>query len=171
MRIVSVECEYGFIECQNGCTVRTLFQADLGLSVIAGRKSYTARVTAEEVEELYEGLGCKKLKAVGAFKLANDDPAPTIQISWSFWNKGGICLGSIQLVLMLILTLGFLLWAGKARAAVVGPPPSVTPADAANSRAKSDLVNWHLPDCEVVSEDGDSRCVFQLTSRPGWRTL
>ena len=45
------------------------------LSVISGRKSYTARVTAEEAEELYEGLGCKKLKVIGAFKLANDDPA------------------------------------------------------------------------------------------------
>ena len=45
------------------------------LSVITGRKSYTTRVTAEEAEELYEGLGCKKLKVIGAFKLANDDPA------------------------------------------------------------------------------------------------
>ena len=38
--------------------------------------------------------------------------------------------------------------AGKARAAVnepptVGPPPSVTPADAATVELKSDLVNWH----------------------------
>ena len=45
------------------------------LSVISGRKSYTAGVTAEEAEELYEGLGCKKLKVIGAFKLANNDPA------------------------------------------------------------------------------------------------
>ena len=45
------------------------------LSVITGKKSYAVGVTAEEAEELYEGFRCKMLKVIGAFKLANDDPA------------------------------------------------------------------------------------------------
>ena len=100
------------------------------LSVIAGRKSYTARATAEEVEELYEGLGCKKLKVIGAFKLANDDPANYTD-KLVFLEQRRDLSGEYPVGADADLDTGFPVMAGKTWAAVsepptVGPPPSVT---------------------------------------------
>ena len=117
------------------------------LSVIAGRKSYTAGVTAEEAEELYEGLGCKKLKVIGAFKLANDDPANYTD-KLVFLEQRRDLSGEYPVGADADLDTGFPVMTGKAWAAVsepptAGPPPSVAPADAATVELKSDLVNWH----------------------------
>ena len=92
-------------------------------------------------------MGCKKLKAVGAFKLANDDPANYTD-KLVFLEQRRDLSGEYPVGADADLDTGFPVMAGKARAAVtesptVGPPPSVTPADAATVELKSDLVNWH----------------------------
>ena len=84
-------------------------------------------------------MGCKKLKAVGAFKLANDDPANYTD-KLVFLEQRRDLPGEYPVGADADLDTGFPVMAGKARAAVtesptVGPPPSVTPADAADSRA------------------------------------
>ena len=43
--------------------------------VLSGKKTFVPGETAEEAEELYEGLACKKVRTVGAFKLSQDDAA------------------------------------------------------------------------------------------------
>ena len=92
-------------------------------------------------------MGCKKLKAVGAFKLANDDPANYTD-KLVFLEQRRDLSGEYPVGADADLDTGFPVMAGKARAAVtesptVGPPPSATPADAATVELKSDLVNWH----------------------------
>ena len=43
--------------------------------MLSGKKTFVPGETAEEAEELYEGLACKKVRTVGAFKLSQDDAA------------------------------------------------------------------------------------------------
>ena len=117
------------------------------LSVITGRKSYTTGVTAEEAEELYEGLGCKKLKVIGAFKLTNDDPANYTD-KLVFLEQRRDLSGDYPVGADADLDMGFPVMSSKAQAAVskpstAGAPPSAAAADAATVELKSDLVNWH----------------------------
>ena len=40
----------------------------LSFSVLSGQKTFTAGETPEEVEELYEGLTCQKVKTLGGLQ-------------------------------------------------------------------------------------------------------
>ena len=129
---MQTQCEYGSIRCENSSiwcqrmvslSARMVIQCEPSFKQIfvflslAGRKSYTAGVTAEEVEELYEGLGCKKLKVIGAFKLANDDPANYTD-KLVFLEQRRDLSGEYPVGADVDLDTGFPVMAGKAQAAV-----------------------------------------------------
>ena len=110
------------------------------LSVITGKKSYTAGVTADKAEELYEGLGCKKLKVIGAFKLANDDPA-NYTGKLVFLEQRRDLSGEYPSGADADLDTGFPVMSGKAQAAaskpsIAGAPSSAAAADAATVAQK-----------------------------------
>ena len=136
------------------------------LSVIAGRKSYTAGVTAEEAEELYEGLGCKKLKVIGPFKLTNDDPANYTD-KLVFLEQRRDLSGEYPVGADADLYTGFPVMSGKAWAAVsepatAGTPSSAAAADAATVELKSDLVNWHYQIVKLCQRMGISDACFDV---------
>ena len=126
----------------------------LSFSVLSGQKTFTAGETPEEVEELYEGLTCQKVRTLGGFKLSADD-ASNYTDKLVFLEQRRDLKGPYPKGADSDLDTGFPV---KSRSLVAASKPAAAgapePAATTSQELKDDLVQWHFNIVQMCKKVG-----------------
>ena len=125
--------------------------------MLSGKKTFIPGETAEEAEELYEGLACKKVRTVGAFKLSQDDAA-NFTDKLLFLEQRRDFSGSYPEGADADIDTGFPVQrrsqVAASKPSAAGHPSSLSDPAATNQEFKEDLIKWHYNIVQMCKKVG-----------------